>query len=67
MTLDPLIRMSRVTDLMGRHYTQSLKDGGQNPERVLRLFTDRVVADIKREPDEPPTLYHTRLPQKSED
>lgn len=38
-----------LTGIFGRHYTQSLKDGGSNPERVLRLFTDRVIEDLKKE------------------
>ncbi len=54
--MDPLIRMHKITEIMGRHYTQSLKDGGQNPERVLRLFADRVVADLKLEPGGPPRV-----------
>lgn len=70
---NPSIRLRTITRLMGRHFTQSLRDGGANPERVLRLFTDRVVADLKALPTEDPapapapTLYHTRVPMKSDD
>lgn len=46
---DPAIRLSRCTEIMSRHYQQALRDGGQNPERVLRLFTQAVIDDLKRE------------------
>ncbi len=47
---DVQVTLADITEIMGRHYTQSLKDGGDNPERVLRLFTDRVVEDLKKLP-----------------
>lgn len=59
---NPTIPLAKITEIMGRHFTQSLKDGGSNPDRVLRLFTDRVVDDLKREPSGP-----ARLPGRSDD
>lgn len=49
------------TEIMGRHYTASLKDGDNNPQRTLMLFCDRVVADLKALPPAPP-----RTPKRSD-
>lgn len=40
--------LEQITEILGRHYQASLEAGGANPERVLRLFTDRVVDDLRR-------------------
>lgn len=61
MTPGNNLPLATWTEIMGRHYTSSLKDGGNNPERALRLFTDRVIADLKALPARP-----VRLPQKSD-
>ena len=48
--------LEQITEIFGRHYTQALKDGGKNPERVLRLFTQAVIDDLKRIPAAPPRV-----------
>lgn len=41
--------LAEITEIMGRHYQASLRDGAASSERTLRLFVDRVIEDLKKE------------------
>lgn len=43
--------LEQVTAIMGRHYRSSLTDAKGNADRALWLFTERVVADMKKDDD----------------